>query len=233
MHGICWRGRATARARVGSDDRGPDYRTADRVDGLKDREAPARAILAESRDVVGLMRGIREPKLALRAIELIRTALPEKWQDLYLELLPFATVDGCELISRALAEAGLGDQLTEAVAKIPTNFQDHPEAVCWLWRGPSAGTPGADPPAGAAARFTGFLSDLSRSDTADPEFVRGRRPGSAGRHRRPITPVIAKSYGHGRQSGLDVAADGGPAGLLGRSYARTCSRSSRKPSSCT
>lgn len=139
---------------------------------LKDREAPARAILAESRDVVGLMRGIREPKLALRAIELIRTALPEKWQDLYLELLPFATVDGCELISRALAEAGLGDQLTEAVAKIPTNFQDHLEAVCWLWRGPSLEHLEPIPPRELLTRILSFLSDLSRSDTADPEFVR-------------------------------------------------------------
>ncbi|HOB73080.1 MAG TPA: GreA/GreB family elongation factor [Phycisphaerae bacterium] len=142
------------------------------VSGLAGMESPASAILAESKDVVSLIRGMREPKLALRAIELIRTTLPEKWQEIYLDLLPFASIDGCEFISRALSEAGLSERLAEVVARIPTNFHDHLDAVCWLWRGPSLEIPEPMPPRELLTRLLNFLNELSRDDHADPDFVR-------------------------------------------------------------
>ncbi|MEP0841373.1 MAG: GreA/GreB family elongation factor, partial [Phycisphaerae bacterium] len=129
-------------------------------------ERPARAILAEAPDPIRLIRGMTDARLALRAVELIREALPEQWQDIYLGLLPYASVEGCEVIARALEEAGRHEALVEAVNRIPTDFAAHLDAVCWLWRGPAL--PGLEPvpPRELLGRMLNFLSELARGDAA-------------------------------------------------------------------
>lgn len=145
------------------------------LSGVSGLAAPAKEILAESGDVVGLLRGVRENKLALRALDLVREAMPEKWEQIYETMLPFASVDGCELIARALNDAGRRERLVETVNRIPTDFHEHLEAVCWLWRGPSLEGLEPVPPRELLTRILGFLGDLARNDKIEPDYVRNAK----------------------------------------------------------
>src|SRR5690606_3682329 len=95
----------------------------------------AQEILAESGDPTALLSSIREPAFFVRALDHARAGLPERWPDLFAELLPVAPVEGCEAIARALDASGHRDRLDAALQRIPTDFTRHLQALCWLWRG--------------------------------------------------------------------------------------------------
>lgn len=134
--------------------------------------APSREILTTSPDLIGLLRNLKDGRLPLRAIELVRETMPENWQEIYLQLLPFTSVDGCELIARALTEAGMSEPLKEVVNRIPSDFLAHLDAVCWLYRGPSIDGLEPMPPREMLIRLLNFLSEMARSDKTQAAVVR-------------------------------------------------------------
>ncbi|GMU23454.1 MAG: transcription elongation factor GreA [Phycisphaerae bacterium] len=140
--------------------------------GLKDVQSPCREIINENADVVTLLRGMRDNRLIVRALELIRQVLPEQWPAVFLEYLPFAPVDGCETIARALQTSGRHDELAAAVQRIPTDFLNHLDAVGWLWRGPSIEGLEPMPPRELLTRLLNHLSELVRDDQAQAGTVR-------------------------------------------------------------
>lgn len=140
--------------------------------GVQGLETPARSILSEHSDPVVLIRGIHENRLAVRAIELLKDTMPDRWPDVFLRLLPFVSVDACEYIARALEEAGRHDALVAVVNAIPADFDEHLDAVCWLWRGPTVEGLEPVPPRELLGRLLNYLSELTRSDKASASFVR-------------------------------------------------------------
>ncbi len=137
--------------------------------------APARDIVNESRDLIGLLRGVKEAALYPLAIAHVKEAKPADWADIYARLLPVAPLEGCELIARVLAEAGHRDRLAEAVDRIPSDFTHHLGALCWLWRGPSI--EGLDPmsPRELLLKLLEHLAELTIGETTSPQVLRDAR----------------------------------------------------------
>ncbi len=159
----------------------------------------AREILGSSNDLVGLMSDLAEVPLYLRAAELIREVKPEGWPQVYADLLPKAPVDGCELIARALVEAGHRDLLDVAVGNILNDFTRHLDAVCWLWRGSAVEGIEPVPPRELLTRMLSHLSDLTIDDHTPPTVLRDARQkiraamshARYGRYRQVITGMEA------------------------------------------
>jgi len=105
---------------------------------VPDKEATlAREIIAESSDLVALLAGPVKnvSSLYLRALGIVKELHAEDWADVYGKLLPTASMDGCESIAQALIEAGMAAKLTAAAEMLPVDWNEHLDAICWLWRG--------------------------------------------------------------------------------------------------
>ena len=140
-----------------------------------DQSNPLQDILRESNDILALLRPIEETRFYLRAIEQLPQLFPDRWIDLYLELLPYAPVDGCEHIAAVLIEAGQRDRLLPVTERIVSNFGEYLDAVCWLWRGKLGATLTPIPARELLIRMLDHLGRVSRDDFATPKTLRDTR----------------------------------------------------------
>jgi transcription elongation GreA/GreB family factor len=140
-----------------------------------DQNSPLQDILRESNDIATLLRPIEEARFYLRAIEQLPKLFPDRWVDLYLELLPHAPVDGCEQIAAALIEAGQQDRIKPVTERVVSDFGEHLDAVCWLWRGKLGATLTPIPARELLIRMLEHLGRVSRDDYATPKTLRDTR----------------------------------------------------------
>ncbi|MHC4797185.1 MAG: GreA/GreB family elongation factor [Planctomycetota bacterium] len=141
----------------------------------QDSATLAREILAENDDYVTLLRGIKEIPLYLQALKYIGQIRPDDWLEVYAQLLPFASINGCELIGESLIKNQRLDLLADAVQNIPIDFTNHLDAVCWLWRKPLEQVPQPMPGSELLAKLLNHLGDITRSDNVPAEIVRDTR----------------------------------------------------------
>jgi transcription elongation factor GreA len=136
---------------------------------------PAQAILEESSDLTNLLKQIPETPFFLRAAEIARRIRPDDWHQMYAEVLPFAPVEGCDVLAKALDQAGHRNLLEQAVQRIPTDFTQHLDALCWLWRRPSV--QGIQPLSDRELllKLLSELAELTRVDTTAAGFLRDAR----------------------------------------------------------
>lgn len=132
-------------------------------------------ILAEHADVVRLLSRVREPAFVVKALEKSKVALPDKWPDLFADLLPLAPVEGCEAIARALHAGGYRDKLDAALQKVPTDFTRHLHALCWMWRGSSVPNIEVMPTRELLLKLLEHLAELTRSDRTAANVLRDAR----------------------------------------------------------
>ncbi len=143
---------------------------------LPEEDRPARAIMGDSRDPVRLLNALTDVPLYLRALDHLKAIRPADWADVFAGILPTAPPDGCQAIAAALAAAGRADLLTRAVERVPEDFTNHLDALCWLWKGPSLN--GVEPPLSPRElllRLLEHLAELHRSETAAHETLRDAR----------------------------------------------------------
>jgi len=101
-----------------------------------DRKSQADEIIAENNDPVGLLGEIADFSRFQRALELVKQIRTQDWQNIYAEFLPLATVNSCETIAEALLKDDRREQLVAAMNRIPEDFTQHINALCWYWREP-------------------------------------------------------------------------------------------------
>jgi transcription elongation GreA/GreB family factor/transcription elongation factor GreA-like protein len=140
-----------------------------------DQQNPVQAILRENNDVPALLKPIEDSRFYLRAIEHLRKLYPEQWADLYLELLPHAPVDGCEEIAAALTEAGHQERLKLVTEQVLSNFGEHLDAVCWLWRGKLGASLLPISARALLIRILEHLGQVSRDDYVGAKVIRDTR----------------------------------------------------------
>lgn len=143
------------------------------------QHAPAEDIIKESNDPIRLLRSIKEHPRHNRALELMRK-VRDDWQDAFATLLPFAPMGSLDLIVSAMIEAQANDSLNDALNRIPDDFTQHLDALCWLWKGPQA--KGFDPQQTRLPshremlpKLLEHLAELIRSETTQPDVLRDAR----------------------------------------------------------
>ena len=101
--------------------------------------AMAREILLEVDDLGKVLARIKStPALYVRALPLVQEARPDDWFKIFAELLPVAPLEACESIAEALTKGEHREMLAASVQLIPTDFNRHFDAVCWLWKSPKS-----------------------------------------------------------------------------------------------
>lgn len=174
-------------------------RLAEGAELAEDMERPAPAILAASPDPAALVSSISDQRFFIRATELVREVLPERWIEIYMALLPVAPVEGCDAIAKALAKAGRTDDLVRIVGGLLADFSRHLDAICWLWRGPSVQILEPVPRRELLPKLLDHLAAATRSDRLTPAALR---------HTREIirAALSAQDYRHYREIITDMEA---------------------------
>lgn len=140
-----------------------------------DQQNPAPEIIQESKDLLALLRPVEESRFYLRALDHIQRLYPDKWVDIYVELMPYACVDGCETIAEKLAEAGQQERLKPIIERILTDFTEYLDAICWLWRSKLAASLLPIPTRELLIRMLEHLGQVSRNDYVAPKVLRDTR----------------------------------------------------------
>ena len=143
--------------------------------GAKVEGSPAAQIVKESQDLVALLASIEEPAFFNLGAELVRNVLPERWAEVFAELLPIAPVEGCDPLAKALEAGGHHDKLVAAVERIPADFTRHMDAVCWLWKGPSVEGIVPMPDRELLLRILEHLGEMGRDDHLASDVLRNAR----------------------------------------------------------
>lgn len=80
------------------------------------------------------------------ALPTVKQALPEKWPEVYSELMRSAPVGQLDTLGKSLEEAGRGDLIPPRIEAALAAPADHADLVMWVWRGPGVKTPIPSPP---------------------------------------------------------------------------------------
>ena len=136
---------------------------------------PARDVISETQDLVTLLREMSQPRLYPLAIAHVKESDPDEWPAVYARLLPTAPLEGCDVIADTLIKAGHRDLLVEAAERIPTDFDHHLDALCWLWRGPNVDGLQPIPPRELLLRLLEHLGRVMRSELASADTRRNAR----------------------------------------------------------
>jgi len=150
-------------------------RLADAAEGPAEAADSARQILKNAPNPSPLLAGLGEPRLYVSAVELIRDIWPERWPAIYLDLLPVAPYEGCDLLAARLAETGRLEELRGVVTTILDQPAASVDAVCWLWRGPSVQQLEPIPRRALLPRILETLNALNLSDDAPAPVLRNAR----------------------------------------------------------
>ena len=100
------------------------------------------ATVAGMSDLADRLVAIEDEHTARRATGLVRRALPEAWVAVLEEAIPRARLKRCELMARALVEAG-PEPLRRVGEAVLTRRDKCPEAYAWLWKAVCDGRPDA------------------------------------------------------------------------------------------
>lgn len=138
--------------------------------------SPVEALLAEAQDPIGLLREFATSDLMHLLIEPTKAALPDRWQEIFLELIPSCVPDVCDALTGQLLAAGCRDRLQDVIRQIPSQPLENLQAIVWLWRGPlQAESLELPPRVELFGRMMTLLSDLARRDDTPPEALKSAR----------------------------------------------------------
>lgn len=140
-----------------------------------DAASVARELVAKSRDHAALLAHLPERRLYLQALEQVRQVLPDRWQDVYLQLLPTAPPEGCDAIATALHLTGRLEDLRVAVANILADIGGGLDAVCWLWQGPTVAELEPVPRRELLPRLLDYINTIILADDTPPSVLRHAR----------------------------------------------------------
>lgn len=139
--------------------------------------SPVEALLAQAQDPAGLLREFATSDLMHLLIEPAKAALPDRWQEIFLQLIPSCAPDVCDALAGQLLAAGCRDRLRDVIRQIPSQPLENLQAIGWLWRGPLLAESLELPPrVELFRRMLTLLADLARREDTPAEtlkFARG------------------------------------------------------------
>jgi transcription elongation GreA/GreB family factor len=139
--------------------------------------SPVETLLAESKEPDKLLAEFATSDLMHLLIEPAKSALPDRWQDIFVQLLPSCPPDICDALAGQLLAVGARERLQEVIRQIPSQPLENLRAMAWLWRGPEQAEGLELPPrVELFGRMLTLLADLARKEDTPPEtlkFARG------------------------------------------------------------
>ncbi|MGB9624881.1 MAG: hypothetical protein ACPMAQ_08460, partial [Phycisphaerae bacterium] len=137
------------------------------------QRSPLEELLAGSKEPERLLAEFASSDLMKLLVDAAKTALPDRWADVFLRLLPSCSPDVCDLLTEHLLAGGFADRLQEVVRQIPSQPLENLEAMAWLWRGPKQAESLPLPPrVELLGRMLTLLADLARREDTPPETLR-------------------------------------------------------------
>jgi len=119
-----------------------------------------------------------EGELAAALLDGVRRWLPDQWQDLCSDAMPFLSRDACDCAADRLAEAGAGELLKGAAERMIRSPDCGAGALMWLWRtcetGRHASVLGEVNPAAVLRQLVAAAASLGRAGTG-PKDERKRQ----------------------------------------------------------
>ena len=112
------------------------------------------ALLDKGRGSSDLLRSTGNDKLAKCILAFIREALPERWHEVYAEVMPGCSQGICDWIARDLSKDGHSHHLAAAAAAILERSASPIGALIWLWK------------AACAGKFPEVLAEVDRAAVA-------------------------------------------------------------------
>ncbi len=140
--------------------------------------APIERILATAADPAGVLREFAASDLIHLMLDAAQTALPDRWQDVFLRILPYAAPDVCDDLAKHLLAAGAREPLQAVIRQIPGQPFEYLQSIQWLWRGPQ-NLEGIEVPPKVElfGRMMTMLADLARRDDTPAETLKTARAG--------------------------------------------------------
>ncbi len=139
--------------------------------------SPVEALLAQAEDPAELLGEFATSDLMHLLIEPAKAALPDRWQEIFLEWMPSCAPDVCDAFAGQLLEAGCRDRLQDVIRQILSQPLENLQAIVWLWRGPlQAESLELPPRVELFGRMLTLLADLARREDTPAEtlkFARG------------------------------------------------------------
>lgn len=140
---------------------------ADKLQQLEPGATPTPALvkstLLQAANPVALLRDFLESSLIHSLLDDVRVEMPDRWEQIFLELFPVSPPDVCEVLAGHLIDAGHADWIQSLVQQIASRPQDSLYVMWWLWRGsPCAAKMNCPPKLELMTRMLTLLGDLSR-----------------------------------------------------------------------
>lgn len=135
-----------------------------------------KSVLLRASRPVDLVREFLESSLIHSLLDEVRAEMPDRWEPIFLELLPASPPAVCDVIVGHLVDAGQTEAVQAIIQQIASRPQDSLRIMAWLFRGPAcAGRFACPPRLELMTRMLTLLGDLSRNESESAETVKEAR----------------------------------------------------------
>ncbi len=120
------------------------------ADGLPiatDAHGTALEMLRSADDPAAVVAALPDARLWSLAAECVEQALPDRWPDLFAELLLYAPANLCDALAQKIESAGQGARIQQAADQALADPGRYTDAAMWLWKKPAVKTELRLPPA--------------------------------------------------------------------------------------
>jgi transcription elongation GreA/GreB family factor len=120
-----------------------------KADGLPvstDAHGAALRMLSEATKPVTMVAAVPDVRLWSLAVACVEQAFPDRWPELFAELILFAPAGQCDALAKRVEQAGKGDMLQMIVDRALADPGRFTDALMWVWRGPDLKTTISTPP---------------------------------------------------------------------------------------
>ncbi len=120
------------------------------ADGLPiatDAHGTALAMLRSADDPAGVVAALPDARLWSLAAECVEQALPDRWPELFADLLLYAPVNMCDVLAEKIEAAGQIERIQQAADQALADPGRFTDATMWLWKKPGIKTDLRLPPA--------------------------------------------------------------------------------------
>lgn len=120
------------------------------ADGLPvstDAHGKALEMLKTSANPARMVAAVPDARLWSLAVDCVEQDFPDKWPEIFAQLLLAAPSAQCDYLAKKIEKAGRGDLLQLPVQEALADPGRYTDLLMWLWKGPSVETPLPVPPA--------------------------------------------------------------------------------------
>lgn len=113
------------------------------ADGLTtaiDAHGMALQALREAKNPAAMVATVTDARLWPLAVAAVEQALPDKWPDVFAELILVCPAGQCDVLAKRIEKAGRGDLLQAIADRALAEPGRYTDALMWIWKGPGVST---------------------------------------------------------------------------------------------